>query len=571
VLEAIVQRGVDCVEHKTPQPDDAENIQIAADAARQIVSRKGQVGITPDLIDRAAWEIGIFEEQIGHTPQLSAAEQFQNKLDAIEAYVGYCENYGVNKERVDDALDNALSLLTKLRAENANDDKVNALYDRALKVALFKVGRRQIAWAVAARKRELQDFSSAAEAYGMVKTDDPIANVRAKYFQLFCYQQLLSRAPEAEKPPLLVKIQKLADELKPMIDAAAPAAAADAKLKLQLDWVRARTALLAADVARASKDPARVVDQLKNFEQLIAAFPEKDQNDLLGSALFLRVNALMALNRTDEAIQEVQKLIARQTPETALGTVSTLVEKINEAYRTERGKAESDRNTLLLLATQRATLSDMLITIADKDPKTPDANKREYRRFQIGSLRTAAELEPDAVKKKAYLEKALAGYQELAKGMDAKSPAFATNQRDIALTQFELGGPDNLQKAHDTLDQLFAEKKFGDAMTRVGDESKMNDTYWEGLLRLLQAKVALSDLKHDPALREEAQRIMKLHVIIPFGDNAGGSYAKDFKALRKQLLGDWKPQDEAAKAGAVGPSAGSAATPRSASQPASRP
>jgi hypothetical protein len=541
LLEALVTRGVEDVQHKTPEKDDAKNIQLAADAAREIVRRTGQPGITPEQVDNAAFEIGVFEEQIGHTPQLKPDEQFQNKIDAATAYCDYVEKYGANKERANDALDNCLTLLSNMRKENANDDKVNPLYDRALNLGYFKVGRKQLALPFADRKREVHDFKTAAQLYAAVTGDNPQLQLHAKYYQMLCYQQMLTTAPDADKAGLAAKIPPLATDVNGLLDKLL-AANTDPKVKPQLQALKAKTVLLAADVARSNKDAKRVVDTLANFESVLEGVPDNTRDTLLANALFLRVNGLMALNRNQEAIQQVQALIQRQNPEQALGTVATLLERLNEAFRSEKSKDNPDHQTLLVLAEQRATLGDLLVGTAQKDPKTPEKNMREYRLFQIGSLRTAAELEPDAAKKKTYLTKALSGYQELAKGLDANSSESAVFERLIALTEFEIGGPDNLQKAHDTLNGLFADKKFGFPMVRVGDETKMNEIYWEALLRLLQSKVQLAQLKNEPAMRDEAVRIMKLFVVIPFGDNAGGTYKKDFQALRKELLGDWKPE-----------------------------
>src|SRR6185437_3141755 len=144
-----------------------------------------------------------------------------------------------------------------------------------------------------------------------------IVNVLVKYFQMLCDQQLLLKAPEGDKAALSADVQKLADELSPLIDKT-----------------------LAADVARANKSPARVIEMLNSYENLLADFKPEVKNVLLGNALFLRVNALMALNRNSEALAQIDSLVASQTPEQSLVTITELLRKLNENFLAERGKAQ---------------------------------------------------------------------------------------------------------------------------------------------------------------------------------------------------------------------------------------
>ncbi len=543
LLEAIVTRGIDALQRKTPEKEDSRDIQMAADASRQIVKRRGQPGISAAQVDTSAYAIGIFEQRIGAAKDLAPEARRTNKADAVEAFIAYVKTFGANKVRTDSALENAMALLTELRKDNANDDRVNKLFDEALDVALFKGGRQELAYAYARRRMELQDYANARRAFGMVKSDNPTAQIMSRYYQMVSDQQLLIKAAnDAERKSLSDEIQKLADQLNPMVDRAiAEAKDATAKREAQLTKVKMR--LLAADVARANKAPARVIELLNGFEGQIEGFPAEKQNELVGNALFLRVNALIALGQNKEAIAEIQKLVAQQQPAQALVTITNLLTALDASFNQEKGKASPDAGTLQLLSAQRAQLASLLIDQVQKNPGMPDKNKRQYVSFNATAQRQAAELEPDANKKKAYLGEAIKTYQALLKDVPADDPEAASLQRLIALAQFQLGGKENLQLAHDTLNELFAAKKFGGAMVRIGDESKPNEIYWEGLLRWLQIKMQLATLNPDPSMRADAQRIMKNNVIIPFGDQAGGdAFAKDFRALRKEILGDWKPE-----------------------------
>ncbi len=544
LLEALVTRGIEAIQRKTPEKDDAKNIQAGADAARSIISRKGQPGISSEQVDSSAFRVGVFEEHIGSTLQLKPEEQLQNKYDAITAYLEYVEKYGGNKIWAEDALDNALSLLVNLRKTDANSDGLNKLYDHALDLALFKVGRKQVAWSYAQRRREMGDFKAAKGGYSMVKSDVPIVMVLAKYFQMFCDQQMLAKAPDVEKPALSADVQKLADELTPLIDGAM--GSADTQVKLQLRLTKIRMVLLAADVARANKSPDRVVAMLSGFELLLTGSPPEQQNALLGNALFLRVNALISLNRSAEALAAINELVSRQTPEQSLSTITSLLDKLNESFLAERGKEKPDPTTLIQLSGQRAQLAQLLVQQVQKDPKLPEKNRRQYLSFNATAQRQAAELETDAAKKKVYLTQALATYDELLKGVPENDPngERTVYQRLIALTQFIVGDTASMEKAHDMLNDLFAKGSFGGPMIRINDtdESKPNDIFWEAALRLLQAKAQLSTAKGDPLLLDDAKRILR-NFIIQHGDQTGGpNYAKDFKLLRQQILGDWKPE-----------------------------
>ena len=544
LLEALVTRGIEALQRKIPEKDDAKNIQIAADAARSIISRKGQPGIAGEQVDSSAFRVGVFEEHIGSSTQLKPEEQLQNKNDAITAYLEYVDKYGGNKIWAEDALDNALSLLVNLRKADSNNDDLNKLYDRALDLALFKVGRKQVAWPYAQRRREMGDFKAAKGGYAMVKSDVPIVMVLAKYYQMFCDQQMLISAPDAEKPALSADVQRLADELTPLIDGAMPAA--EAQVKTQLRLTKIRMVLLAADVARANKAPARVVSMLSGFEILLAGSPPEQQNTLLGNALFLRVNALISLNRSAEALSAINDLVSRQTPEQSLSTITSLLDKLNGSFLAERAKEKPDPATLIELSGQRAQLAQLLVQQVQKDPQLPEKNRRQYLSFNATAQRQAAELETDAAKKKVYLTQALSTYDELLKGVPENDPNSERTvyQRLIALTQFIVGDTASMEKAHDMLNDLFARGSFGGPMIRINetDESKPNDIFWEAALRLLQAKAQLSTAKGDPLLLDDAKRILR-NFIIQHGDQTGGpNYAKDFKQLRQQILGDWKPE-----------------------------
>ena len=557
LLEALVNRGSDAVLRKSPEKDDAKHIQLAADSAREIVSRKGKPGVSNEQVDSAAFRIGVFEEYISNLKTPTAEEQLQNKKDAVVAYLTYVEKFGANKAWQEDALDQALSLINGLLKTEATSADINKLYDQVLELGMFKFGRSNLAWYYAQRRKELGDFKAAKKGYAMVKPDSaPMLVVMAKYYQMFCAQQLLDKATEAEKKPLSDDVQRLQAELAPLIESTIPKV--DDVSKKQLVIKRVQVVLLAASVARANKEPAKVVELLTGFEAKLKDFPAKDQNAMLGNVLFLRVNALMALNKNSEALAQIDNIIATQ-PDQALGTIATLLEKINETFLAERSKDVPDMATMKLLTGQRAQLAQKLVDQAQKDPKLPEANRASYLSFNATANRQAAEMETDPVTRKAYLTEALDTYNKLLAKIPENDLTGVRNgyNRLIALTLFTVGDADGYRQAHSMLGVLLVKKQVGTALESHNGETRSNPLYWETVLRYLQCKVKLGAAgATDEKYLEDATRNLK-NIIVQYGDIAGGeAYGKDFKLLRKEILGNWKPDDSATS------------QPASASQPA---
>lgn len=543
MLDALLARGVEIVRHTgSMESGDSRYVQMAADAAREIVRRKGQPGISNSQVDNAAYSVGVFEDRIGSdkASDLSPAERLVNEEDAVEAYLNYVEHFGNDHVRTDAALDRAIFLAEDLHRGNSADARGTGLYDRMLDLGFHKLGRSELASANATRQREKGDFAAAASAYAAVKSDNPAEIAKARYWQMYCDQQLLRNSPPAQAKAVSSEIEKIADDLTQLVTEAMQQAT-DAKSKAILQLLEARSKLIAAEVARSRKNSTLVLKRLDHFESNVSQLSPAEANELLGRAMFLRVNALIALNRGEEAIQAVRDLIAHD-PTRAPSTISQVLKDLNENYTLERGKEHPDLLALNVLAGQRAQLSALLLEQVQKDPSLSPKTRQDYLTFNAHSQVEAAKLETDPTKRQRYLTEALNTYEQLLKGLNESDPDYANLRRLIALAEFEIGDEANLQKAHDILADLFESQKFGTPLTRVGDETRSNDLFWEGLLRLLQCKSRLATAKNEPALREEAVHILK-NYIIQFGDQTGGEmYAKDYRSLRKELLGHWKPE-----------------------------
>ena len=543
LLEGLFDKGVDLALKKTATAAETHQMELAIGAAREIIRRNPLQADGNSRSDRAAFLLGALEQYLGENAQLPEAQRRNHKFLAVESYLDYVQRFITNTSSRKKAMDQAMGLLTEMRQSDHNDDRLNSLYDHALDLGMNKMGMTDLAYEYATRRRELGDYAAAKTAYALVQSNQIGMKIDSLYYQMYCDKQLLDHAAGAsQKTDLSQDIQRLADQLNPRVQQAIEQTT-DPKNKAGFQLYRVESILMAADVARANKNPARALQLLDNFEKEVSLLSQDDQNARLGDALFQRVNALISLGRSTEAISEIHQLVQKD-PRKALETVDSLVRKLNESFIQERGKEHPDESMLNLLSQQRAQMSELLVEQAQKNTALPTEYRQKYLQFSAKAQLDAARLQTDPANRRKFLDQAMKAFQGLIAGLNPSDPAYPGLQRDIALTEFEMGNADNLQKAHDILNDLFAAKQFGLPLMRVGDESKMNDVYSEGLLRLLQAKVKLAEIHRDVLLREEAERILKNYVI-QFGDQAGGeAYGKDFRALRKELLGNWSPTDD---------------------------
>src|SRR5207248_11234595 len=88
-------------------------------AARELTSRKDQVGTTPEIIDNAALLIPFFLDKLGQ------------EVEAAAAFLDYAESHQLtNTKNAQIAMDNALALIGKLRKTASEDAGTRKLNDR---------------------------------------------------------------------------------------------------------------------------------------------------------------------------------------------------------------------------------------------------------------------------------------------------------------------------------------------------------------------------------------------------------------------------------------------------------
>jgi hypothetical protein len=119
-------------------------------------------------------------------------------------------------------------------------------------------------------------------------------------------------------------------------------------------------------------------------------------------------------------------------------------------------------------------------------------------------------------------------------------PAVA---RGIAMIQYDLG---NFTEAQQRLARLLADGKLGSALIDVDENGQTrtidNDAYWEAVLKLIRANLALG------ADAENQKNFLKSQYI-RWGNHVGGTKWKaEFERLRKELIPDYQIESATAPA-----------------------
>jgi hypothetical protein len=211
---------------------------------------------------------------------------------------------------------------------------------------------------------------------------------------------------------------------------------------------------------------------------------------------------------------------------------------MDEAY--DKAKANKDLEGMRQAAATEVALIGPLIN-QTKDEKI----RVQYERWEARLLIRIALIETDADKKKAYLARAQSVFErELGKAPEG-SPERDGYRYQLALISYQLG---DYKKVQMEMGTLIAEGRLGAAERLVPDpaggpgEYKDNPVYWEGLLRFMQANLALAkEHPDDPQLKEaleNARQTLKAQYINK-GKHVGGPLAAEYQVFKKQLLGDW--------------------------------
>jgi hypothetical protein len=534
LLQALIQRGN--VERMKDESEavETQTLERAIDAARELVRRRG-MGVDAELVEQAALLVGFFLDRLDRDAEAAGAF-----LDFIHDFP-----HSADFDRV--ALDNARVLVGQLVRANPAEPANLKLYERFLSVAVGQYQQAQFAFEYARLLQKDGRFDQAVKVYQMVPANDP-RRIRALFFEMVTLNQMLDeqrgRQAAADRGRIVAEIQRLAEEIHQL-------AAKNPSLPENRSLL-AKTALLAAKVAnREQNDPNRALELLAGFEPSVRGMA--DETDLLGEALFLRVDSYMDLGQNAKATEALVELLKTREGGQGARIIFGLLQKLDDDL--DEARRRDDRPQMRLLARSRATLSGYLVQWAADNP---DERIRRftyrYRVFDADTKLLSAQLEEEAAARTRGLNEALAKYQAL------QTPdAVKEYQRTIAGTEVDANYPDpavtfgiarvdfdlgDYKAAQPLFGRLLADRKLGTERKLVDGELVDNDLFWESTYKLFRCNVELAKADGgNPALLDETRRALRF-LYIKNGPTTGGrKWHKEFEALRQQIVPDFKLEE----------------------------
>jgi hypothetical protein len=244
----------------------------------------------------------------------------------------------------------------------------------------------------------------------------------------------------------------------------------------------------------------------------------------------------MALGKTQDAVDEVKKLVASQ-PGGNAGVLFTMIGQMDDAFA--KAKAAGDRESMR----QNSAAQVALITPLIEQTKD-EAVRNRYKQWKADLVLRAARNEEDAARRAQYLAEAQQTFTELMGLAKEGTPQFDTMRYKLALVSYELK---DYKKVQQELGQLIADRRLGAPDVREpspdgNDTFRENPVYWEGLLRYMQANWELSKTDKSPQMTEaitNARDTLKT-LYINRGKNVGGERLRDeYARLKAEMLPGW--------------------------------
>lgn len=580
LLRALVARGQDEIYKREEEKLDIKAMDQGIAAAKQIVERQkaGKDGLTEDDADKT------------HIVMAAMLQRSGKKLQAAHAFLDHVEQYK-EKERRKAAFDFAWSTVLEVRKEFPGEPTTAELWNRFLPIATappFEVedffsdyGRMLLqrnqdlmkgAFSDAQRSKMIADAKKAAELFK--KIQNPRAKMLVRYYELLAYNQLLDIAGKDEKGEVkfwVARADALAKEVRSEADRLM-SGGSDAEKKTARS-LKVNTTLLAVGLATHDTTASRnetlqnAINMLANIEDEVKGLP--GEVDLLSQALYMRIEYMMNLGKSEEALQSLSKYIETRGEE-SLQMLSRMIEELN----TEFDLARNNNNTARMaeLAGHQSTVSRFLVeqVSKSKNPKVA-ALLPDYRRFYANSLQKAAVLEKDEVKKRGYFDLALKtlteDFNKLGNDPLDPDPEKALKQTsrltkmelDMALLHFELG---NYEKSQPIFLKLLDGKKLGKPMIEqeVAGETKLvyNEVYWEVNYKLLETNLEIAKkLQGGNAADAEKMKqdaILRLkNLFISFKEPGGPRWSPKLETMLRELDPTWTPPKEPASQPATQP------------------
>ncbi len=557
LLHALASRGNEELAKPEGQPTDKRAIELAAAAAREIVSRSGKEGVAPEDVENSLLLVAYCQLKLGKTTE--AANTF---LDFVKQYP--------RSQNLETAFDSAMSLTAKLQREQADARSTQEIYVRFLEVATappFNRKQFNLEYAQLLLRRNLaameSDYDDAKRQAMLAQTKKAAAlcaavgneenrAIYAKFNEMMAIDQMIdldSRSKEV--PARIARMQALAGELNALIEKQSPGATGDQARVLKVHKVQAN--LLVANITKHIEGEGRKAGMeqalalLANFEKDVEGMANADA--LLGEVRLIRVNFLMALGRASEALADLQKFV-ETAGDRGIDVIATMLDALDKDFK--QALKNQDIPEATSLAGNRAQVSSFLVerVAASKNEKLR-ALLPQYKAFQASAnLNAAALLDKNDPKRPKLLESALTVYEpiaatELPEGADAKErERVNTAKLNVGYIHYELG---NYLKTRSALADLLAAKTLGTprSIQGVGAEQvvKWNDSYWGATLKLMWCDVKLVEQKapgYDEKTLDETRTYLK-RLYIQWGEPGGPKWAPEFDKLREALLPGWTP------------------------------
>ena len=126
-----------------------------------------------------------------------------------------------------------------------------------------------------------------------------------------------------------------------------------------------------------------------------------NENELLGAILYHRINALLTLNKTAEAMDALGQFIKHYPADKAMTVIQRTIAALYKEFETARDRKDDARAKTL--AANISTVADYLVQAAEK---SGDTKLLQFREFQRHAERIAADLEEDDAKKQPHYQRA---------------------------------------------------------------------------------------------------------------------------------------------------------------------
>lgn len=521
---------------KAFQPDP-KVLARGIEAAREVLTR-AEAGdgsaVDANLLGNSKFLLGVFLEAQGA------------RVEAAGAFLRAASEHRERLELASAALNNAQRLFAQLGGINSEDPAVTALYDQILPLSIGEpFNQKELCYDWAYRLQQTGRAGDAAAYYRQVPSSDR-RFAASRYYLMVALHQLLD-----EQPSDAVDRRKIGEEILSL----AAAVQGDATKRhgslpegeqRTLQQRVARAVILAADVARTELDsPQQALLLLNQIELQVRGLP--DQVQLLGEAMFTRIQAYMVLGQSDEAVKALVGLLARSGGEQGASIVFNMLSKLEADY--SLAEKAGDKARMAKLQADRAALTPYLVQWSENNPRAEVAKfAYSYRVYDAETQRLAAEFLDDPVQRASKLQAAMKLFESL--DTESARQQYRTSRStpdrlgydpQVALGKARIGfALGEWPAARDGYARLLSDRALGTPINSVSDAGQVrqvdNEVYWEATARLIRSKINASD-PIDPVktfLREQYVR---------WGDRVGGTKWKaEFDSLRQELIPEFVPE-----------------------------